>query len=243
MAFKLAQSGVEAQAEEINQIVQALNGSAGRGVALIVTQVNDADNYALDLRQLDATNGYILRLRDSGNNNVIVATKDAVTIAKALTLAGGLSGVIEGSDAADVMVYRTTAQTIANATNTPLEWSGAYENDYTMWVSGNPERLTVVYPGQYLVQGRAGFPDSEYGYRAIGIRVWDASAEAYVYLAENRYVANDATRMHIEAKTPELVAGDWVEVYVYQSSGGNRDTLAGSATDLRVCSASMVRVP
>jgi hypothetical protein len=93
------------------------------------------------------------------------------------------------------------------------------------------------------VRGRAGFADSSSGYREIGVRVWDESASAYIYLDAPQEKPADAGRMLTIAMTPELTTDDWVEIYAYQTSGSAKSLIAGSTSYLRQLSATMTRIP
>jgi len=104
MAFTTAVTGTTAEAETVNQIIQALDGTAGKGQAIALTQLNDPNAYALDIRQLDATYGYILRLRDEVNNAVATFTRSLITLAKSVNATAGINvGTATGAGTGDVL--------------------------------------------------------------------------------------------------------------------------------------------
>lgn len=69
-----------ADAEDVEQIINALTGVSGAGQAISLTQLSDSSNYALDVRNLDTTNGYGLRVRDGASANLLLAYKNNVVI-------------------------------------------------------------------------------------------------------------------------------------------------------------------
>lgn len=88
MAFTRATTGNTALEALWNQIIDAWEGVAGSANRIQITQVNDSSNYAADVQNLDSTNSYGLRVRDSSSNNILLAALAAVTIAKKLIMTG-----------------------------------------------------------------------------------------------------------------------------------------------------------
>ncbi len=249
MALSTVNLGDTIQAADINQLVQALTGVAGHGVAIIVTQVDDDGNYALDLRQLDATNGYILRLRDHNNNNVIVATKDAVTIAKALTVSAGatvtgdvtLNDSIIASDAIGCTVYRNSTQEIANATWDAVEYNAEIEDTDSCWAAGTPSRLVAKHAGIYLVSAGAtiarGATEQKRYYIGVQRNGSDWIKQA---LFESNAAAATVT-MSIAALV-KMAVDDYVEVMVQHNSGAAQDISAADTSNLHLNSAAFYRI-
>ena len=68
MALSTVSSGTSADASDLNQVVEALIGTAGAGQPISMVALNDATNFALDVRNQDTTNGRAFRVRDSSNS-------------------------------------------------------------------------------------------------------------------------------------------------------------------------------
>jgi len=88
MAFTRPATGQTIQATDITQITDALEGVAGAANRLQITQVNDSSNFAGDFQNLDSTNSYGLRVRDSSSNVFATFALAAVTLAKKLVMTG-----------------------------------------------------------------------------------------------------------------------------------------------------------
>lgn len=130
-------------------------------------------------------------------------------------------------------------QAIATATSTAVAFTAANGNTQTNWVVGSASRLTVVTAGRYAITGTGNFESNATGLRTLKIRK-NGSAD----LAENTVVVrnvNAATdgavvstfgshahgigatvygvKMTVTSPVVDLVANDYVEMYVYQDSG------------------------
>lgn len=249
MALSTVNPGDTIEAVDINQLVRALTGVAGHGVAILITQVNDASNYALDLRQLDATNGYILRLRDASNNNVIVATKDAVTIAKALTASAGatitgdvtLNDSIIASSAVGCIVYRSTTQEIANSVWDAVEYSHEIEDTDECWAAESPSQLVAKHAGIYSVsagiQIDRGATEQKRYY--IGIK---RNNSAWIKQALFESNVGASTVVMSIAAVVKMAVNDYIEVMVMQDSGAARNISAATTDNLHSNSAAFYRI-
>lgn len=90
MAFTRVTNGNITDADDLNQIIRAWEGDADGGShPLLLTQVNDAVNYATDVRQLDSTVGLLARWRNYNDENVMRLTKDNILLDKDVVLASG----------------------------------------------------------------------------------------------------------------------------------------------------------
>lgn len=85
MAFDTVLRGESMEADNVQQIIAALNGTSGGGQIIALTQLSDASNYALDVRNLDTTNGYGLRVKDASSNDILVCRKNNIVIGSSLT--------------------------------------------------------------------------------------------------------------------------------------------------------------
>ena len=70
----------------VQQVIDALKGTAGQGVPISITAVNDSANFALDARNQDTVNGRSFRVRDSSNAAQIQCDVNGVTINQPIEL-------------------------------------------------------------------------------------------------------------------------------------------------------------
>lgn len=132
-------------------------------------------------------------------------------------------------------VYRNSAQAINNNALTAISFAAArfnYSSDGTlMWVIGSPTRLTCVVPGVYDIKGHIAWEANATGVRALLIRLGGAT-----FIASSAWMAVTSaaagTDMSI-ATTYELAATNYVELIVYQLSGGplNVNTLGNYSAE------------
>ena len=93
--FDEAVTGDYIQATDLNQIFDAWQGVADKGVPLRLTQVDSATYYAGDFRNKHA-NGYHFRVKNASDETVFNITGDVVTFGKDVTLGAGL--YVDGVD-------------------------------------------------------------------------------------------------------------------------------------------------
>jgi hypothetical protein len=105
-SFATVSNGAVVQAQDVDQIVNALNGAAGLGVPLAVTAVNDSVNFALALKNGETTNSRALQVLRA--NNVVLLQADA----------NGVVGSVDGIAAAAQLVNVSLSQTLTNKTLT-----------------------------------------------------------------------------------------------------------------------------
>ena len=99
MAFIRVSPGDPVRADDINDIQKALDGSAGKAQAISFTELDDAANHALNVRNKDGTNSLIARFRNAANEVVLGIVKEALTTAKQIisTVAEGTAPFVIGS--------------------------------------------------------------------------------------------------------------------------------------------------
>jgi len=93
-------------ASHVSQIIDALSGTAGAGQPIILTKLNDASAYALDVANADSTNSYGLRVQDSAGNNLLLVYKNNVTVGASaandtLTINANISGKVYIGDSSN----------------------------------------------------------------------------------------------------------------------------------------------
>jgi hypothetical protein len=86
----------------VQQVIDAWKGTAGKGVPLTITAVNDATNFALDVINNEATNGRAVRIRDSSGAVQFQAdatgvTMNQVAISSATLTSPTINGAIAGT--------------------------------------------------------------------------------------------------------------------------------------------------
>ena len=89
----------------------------------------------------------------------------------------------------------------------------------------NTSRLTIVTAGRYRVTGSVGFAANATGYRAVYLRKTGTT------MAETRLSSSQASVRHTQQCIDEIlcVAGDYLEVWAEQGSGGNLNLAAGQS--------------
>lgn len=114
-------------------------------------------------------------------------------------------------------VYHSANQSIANTTFTTLAFnSERYDNDGEHDNTTNNSRLTCKTAGKYRITANVQFASNATGYREVFFLVNGTTAIADIIQDAN---ASFATTMSLST-TYELAVNDYVEVRVYQNSGG-----------------------
>ncbi len=117
--FVRAAAGQEATSQLINQIIDAWTGVANKGVPLNLV-VNDPVHYAIDVRNLDATAGKIMRLRCPTGTDLLTVDKDSILVGATLEVAPGV--LVDGiALATHAHTGGTDGATISHAHLTGLE--------------------------------------------------------------------------------------------------------------------------
>src|SRR5215471_2524979 len=96
MPFTRVNPGDLIQAQNLNQVLGSLNGTAGQGVPITQTSVNDASNYALSVQNLEATNSRAISVVKSDGTLLIRGDATGVSLGSPLNLA---SGSVQGGTA------------------------------------------------------------------------------------------------------------------------------------------------
>lgn len=118
-------------------------------------------------------------------------------------------------------VYNTAAQTIANTTVTALTFdSERFDTDTIHSISADTSRLTCKTAGVYQIGFSGGFASNSTGYRSFRLRL---NGGSYLSSIFQNAVNGDVTFVNISTLY-ELAVNDYVEIVVYQTSGGNLDT-------------------
>jgi hypothetical protein len=127
-------------------------------------------------------------------------------------------------------VYQATPQSFTTSTVTAVVWDTLwYDDDTTMWSSGSTLQLNTSGTWKFTVNVRWAVNTS--GVRYLDLRKNSAgSGSGGVSLAlDTRNATSPNLTAHgLTCTAPGLVAGDYVELFAFQSSGGNLAFLTGS---------------
>lgn len=133
-----------------------------------------------------------------------------------------------------VKAYQTVAQPLANGTLTAIIFDSVEFDDYTMWNSGAPTRITIQYPGRYFISGGVAtvVNDTSYRYARLavnGTTVTDGNTAVDP-------VPSISTRVPARSTITYLDIDDYVELYTQHAIGGvlNTAVAVGDASGLTV---------
>lgn len=124
-SFATVTNGATVQAQDIDQLVNALNGAAGQGVPIAITGPNDSVNFALAVKNNEVTNSRALQVLRANNAVLIQADANGVVVSP------------DGVAAVAQVVNLSMAQTLSNKTltapsiNAPL--AGTAFGAWTAW--------------------------------------------------------------------------------------------------------------
>jgi hypothetical protein len=164
--------------------------------------------------------------RDAGFPSPVSGDQAIVTATKSLYIHNGVAWtqayVYEGVPQA--ILLRATNQTVANATDAyvaftseALDTLGGHDN------ATNNTRYTAQAGGQYLCIATIPWNNS-----AVGVRRTDFRVNGTTFKAGGTYAPGSATETTGNAsRIIPLSFGDYVEVQVHQTSGGNLDINGG----------------
>jgi len=134
----------------------------------------------------------------------------------------GLSSSVQMSDAAETRQEYFSAtksgnQSISNTTSTKVTFDTYTNNTHGSWDTGN-NRYVVKTAGPFNIAGTIGYAANATGYRQVSYSINGGTGE--VLNQTNSVGAGDPTTCGFSGTTPYLNAGDYIELYTYQNSGG-----------------------
>jgi hypothetical protein len=127
-------------------------------------------------------------------------------------------------------VTRSSVQSIGDNADAAVEFTTEVAGDpWGMWDAGASTRLVAPLDGWYVVTGFASFAANATGVRAVRVRKGGSA-----FLASDRRTAfasfdND---MSVVVGPVELAAAEYVELLVFQNSGGALNLLANASLGL-----------
>jgi hypothetical protein len=124
-------------------------------------------------------------------------------------------------------VRRTTVQSIPNTTPTAVSFDAEdLDNDTMHDPASNPTRITCNTPGRYLISGIYGCDPNATGQRELRIvknATGTSISGARVITKPDGTIGSVVVSPTMEVS---LVAGDFLEMYIVQTSGGALNTTA-----------------
>jgi hypothetical protein len=138
-------------------------------------------------------------------------------------------------------VTHSVAQSIATGTTTALAFdTERYDTDAIHDTATNNSRLTCTAAGKYKVWGGVGFQSNNTGYRQVWARI---NGVVSGELAPLRTQAVQGADHYIAySQVADLIAGDYVELMVHQTSGGALNVLKSAGSDRSTPAFGMVRI-
>lgn len=119
-------------------------------------------------------------------------------------------------------VGRPSAQSIPDATTTSIQFNNEIADPYGLHsLSVNPERITVDRPGWYAITAGISWAPNATGIRQLAIRLNGATSLALS--AVQAVTAVGVATQQSVSRVTYLSAGDYLEMRVYQDSGGALD--------------------
>jgi len=114
---------------------------------------------------------------------------------------------------------RSGAQSIPNATNTPISFDTEARDDDGLWVIGSPTVFTIPKAGIWYFGSSVAYDSNSTGFRETRLRV-NGSVATYGVTDSRTAVNGGATALTITA-IGILAVSDTIDVAVWQNSGGN----------------------
>jgi hypothetical protein len=125
-----------------------------------------------------------------------------------------------------VRVMTTGTQTLTTGVLTAVTFGSEQFDTANMWVSGSPTRLTIPAAGAYLVTAKALFQANATGQRRAAIR--RNGSESFATIGVNATGGSELTELSC-SDTIRCDIGDYLELTMTQSSGGNLDVFNPTA--------------
>lgn len=135
-----------------------------------------------------------------------------------------MSGSVQQSTALWARAYNSVALTVTTATWTLVTLDSERNDTDTLHsTASNTGRLTAARDGLYLVVFNGNFASNSTGFRGVQVRLNAAgNAASGTAIAVKSVAAVNGDRTGLNLVTLyQLSAGDYVESFVYQNSGGN----------------------
>lgn len=194
----------------------------------------------------DLANGAIAKALVDAKGDLIAATAND-TVAR---LAVGTNGYVLTADSAEATglkwaaaasgstfsgcsLYRSSSQTISNATNTNLTFdTELYDTDAYHSTSTNTDRITIPSgkAGKYLITASAAWPSNATGERSMRL-LKNGSTSDNNNCVWAGFGSSSGNTIMVVSRVVDAAVADYFTLRVYQSSGGNLDVYGGSGLE------------
>ncbi|HLG73656.1 MAG TPA: hypothetical protein VK009_24830 [Chloroflexota bacterium] len=128
-------------------------------------------------------------------------------------------------------VYRSSAQSIPNASQTALSFSSVRHDTMAgispMWSAADPTHAIVRTPGLYVATACVEFDTNATGQRVVAL--FDTLSNQFIAVDERNAVSGDTTDMTVSSGPFYLPAASSFQVLVYQNCGAALNVNAGAA--------------
>ena len=156
----------------------------------------------------------------------VLTTADPVTLSWLETIAANDNYF---NDPPRVKVYRNAAYGITTATNTMVAWNAEeWDTDTMHSTSVNTTRLTATTAGRYHVQCRIVFDGHATATIGRRVKLWKNGNAGTLCDADIDPAPSSAYSRTFVSTTVQMAAGDYVEVEVYQDSGGDLSVIGAA---------------
>jgi hypothetical protein len=155
MAFVIVNPGDPIQSHQLDQVINALNGTAGGGQPVLLVALNDATNYALTVQNDDATNQRALNVLNASGASMVRVDTAGVTLGSPLNLPTGsvtsaaiLDGTVATVDLAAGAIHQYSTQyglgTFPNSGFSTTSTTPVKQTDYHLAITTTGGQVLVV---------------------------------------------------------------------------------------------------
>ena len=167
------------QAHQLNQVLDALQGTPGAGVPIAMTQLNDQNNYALTVQNLDPTNSRAINVIKSDGTPLLVADASGLTIGAPLHVPGAVR--IDGN----LSIFGGSYAILFGDTSHYLQWSPAGATNILSWTHDFQAQGNLSTVGGNLLCGGAVHVRNQANTADADLYAANVYASSSLYLTDN----------------------------------------------------------